>query len=308
MKVSFVIPVYNTGQYLQEAVSSIRQQAWGEVAYEMVLVDDCSSDVATVELLDVLKSEPAITVVRQPKNAGPAAARNTGIECASGDWVAFLDSDDRLMPEAMQRRLEVIRKFPNVQWIAGNILVLHDQNLPPDEREFFRKAADFGEQVMPRVVRVAEPTTALMQWPMVLQVGSVMVRRHLLTTEMRFDNSLRYGEDWYFWLLLGTKTDLYWIEDAIMCLRRHHESMMTDHLALALKVSRASKKALGDVRLVSISRRLRWKVASDYRWSSRLLRRERHFMMAFWAAVFSVLYVPNSLESWREVANSLLRK
>lgn len=89
--ISIVIPVYNAQEYLSQCVDSVKEQTFQD--WEIILVDDGSTD-SSPELCDQLAlSDSRITVIHQP-NAGTSAARNTGLDAASGTYVTFMDNDD----------------------------------------------------------------------------------------------------------------------------------------------------------------------------------------------------------------------
>ena len=101
MLISIIVPVYNVAEYLEGCVASVR--AGGEERYELLLVDDGSTDRSGA-ILDRLASEdPAHIRALHQTNRGPGGARNTGIEAARGDYLLFLDSDDTLLPGALAR-------------------------------------------------------------------------------------------------------------------------------------------------------------------------------------------------------------
>ena len=94
-KVSIIVPVYNTEQYLEQCVASITAQTLRDI--EIILVDDGSKEPCA-QMCDALaESDPRIKVVHKV-NGGLGFARNSGIEAASGDYVGFVDSDDYIMP------------------------------------------------------------------------------------------------------------------------------------------------------------------------------------------------------------------
>lgn len=90
-KVSIIIPVYNSKQYLPACVESIVTQSWREI--EVILVDDGSADDCAA-LCDELAEKDARIIVIHQKNGGTSAARNTGLDHASGDYITFVDNDD----------------------------------------------------------------------------------------------------------------------------------------------------------------------------------------------------------------------
>lgn len=100
--VSIIVPVYNTEQYLSACVNSILCQTFS--SYEIILVDDGSSDNSGV-LCDRLAEEHAEVVAVHQKNKGASAARNVGLKIAKGAWVMFVDSDDELYDEYSLKKM-----------------------------------------------------------------------------------------------------------------------------------------------------------------------------------------------------------
>jgi glycosyltransferase involved in cell wall biosynthesis len=111
--VSVVIPLYNQGRHLRQAVASARDSGHPEV--EIVVVDDGSTDPATVEVFDALDG---VTKVRQ-HNAGLPAARNAGIGASTGRYVVPLDADDLLPPAFIGKALPALARNPDLAYVAG---------------------------------------------------------------------------------------------------------------------------------------------------------------------------------------------
>jgi glycosyltransferase involved in cell wall biosynthesis len=105
--VSTVIPVYNRGAMLREAVASVLAQSWRPI--EIVIVDDGSTD-DTVQVAEQLRgTHPDIIRVARQANAGPGAARQAGLELTRGEFVQFLDSDDLLLPDKFNLQVRALR-------------------------------------------------------------------------------------------------------------------------------------------------------------------------------------------------------
>jgi len=102
--VSVIIPCFNAGRLVVEAVESIRAQTGSFSIAEILIVDDDSNDVQTHEALEELRQRPPIRVLRNSRTKGPAGARNTGAFAARGDWLAFLDADDIWLPDSLAAR------------------------------------------------------------------------------------------------------------------------------------------------------------------------------------------------------------
>jgi glycosyltransferase involved in cell wall biosynthesis len=111
-EISVVVPVWNQRRYLRQAVQSLLDEQLEEV--EIIVVDDASTDGSLATIADL-----PVRVVSLAENAGGAGATNAGIRAARGDYVAFLDSDDLLVPGGLRWRLEWVRRHPAVEIVAG---------------------------------------------------------------------------------------------------------------------------------------------------------------------------------------------
>ena len=114
-KVSVVIPTHNRAVLLHRAVESVLVQTYTD--FEVIIVDDCSSD-NTQEVIREF-SDPRVYPIRHDINKGVAAARNTGIAHARGEYVAFLDDDDECTPDRLADQVRVLDSNPDVGMVYG---------------------------------------------------------------------------------------------------------------------------------------------------------------------------------------------
>lgn len=102
--VSVVVPAYNVGTaFLRDAIASALGQTYGNL--EVIVVNDASTD-NTMECVGEF-SDPRLRVINLPENSGPSAARNAGTEAAKGEWMCYLDADDRMLPGMVERLLAI---------------------------------------------------------------------------------------------------------------------------------------------------------------------------------------------------------
>lgn len=108
-RISVIIPVYNAAPYLKKCMDSVIAQTYP--AYEIVLIDDGSTDTSG-SICDHYRAQyPELIKVIHQKNRGAAAARNAGIAVSSGDYYAFIDADDYMEPEMLDTSINLIRKY-----------------------------------------------------------------------------------------------------------------------------------------------------------------------------------------------------
>ncbi len=183
-RVSVVIPAFNREGCVGRALESVRAQGIGEL--EVVLGDDASTD-GTVEAAH--RAFPGLQVVRLGSNSGAAAARNAAIEKSSGNFLAFLDSDDEWMPGKLAAQLDFLEANPGVAACGC--------------QHVFRRRDGVA-----REVRVSDPG----DWRMALHSGqpfhgasTPVARRGVLDSVGLQDASLRVLEDWDWMLRISQK-------------------------------------------------------------------------------------------------------
>jgi GT2 family glycosyltransferase len=139
--VSVVIPAHNRADVLPRAVQSVLAQTHEPM--ELVIVDDGSSD----HTAEVCQSFPdTVRYIRQER-CGAAAARNRGIQDASGEWIAFLDSDDAWEPRKLEVDLSILNAFPDAKWaISGFQVVDTEGHALPEPQGFTRVFPVFEER------------------------------------------------------------------------------------------------------------------------------------------------------------------
>lgn len=112
---SVVIPFYNLGAYLDEAVRSVLASTYQPL--ELIIVDDGSTERSSRAALDRWRSHPQVTVLHQ-HNQGLSSARNAGARLAAGRFLAFLDADDAVMPDYYEKAIRVLRRYDNVHFVG----------------------------------------------------------------------------------------------------------------------------------------------------------------------------------------------
>jgi len=120
--VSIIIPCFNMGRFVREAIESCLGQTYQQV--EVIVIDDGSTD----DSLRVIREYESRITYRSRPNAGACAARNDGIELSRGEFIQFLDADDTLMPDAIERRLVALRE--NVGSVFGERFHVRDDGSP----------------------------------------------------------------------------------------------------------------------------------------------------------------------------------
>ena len=102
--ISIIMPAYNAALYIKEAITSVLNQTYQD--WELIIIDDHSTDETTHLIEHFSEMDSRILYIINKTNLGVAAARNKGISIATGEWIAFLDSDDCWHPEKLKKQID----------------------------------------------------------------------------------------------------------------------------------------------------------------------------------------------------------
>lgn len=179
-KISVIVPVYNAEKYLRECVSSILNQTFTDL--EVILVDDGSTDTSPAICDEYSDKDPRVKTIHKP-NGRAASARNAGMRAASGEYIAFVDSDDWISPEMYAKMLE-----------AGADVVLCDYVRFKENDEFsftqpnvaagYYDKGQIREKIYPFLVMDG------VEYPITISNWAMLIKRKVIV-----DNNLSYRED-----------------------------------------------------------------------------------------------------------------
>ena len=257
LSVSVIIPCYNQGRFLGEAIASAAAQR--ALVSEIVVVDDGSTD----ETPAVATRDGSVRYLRQER-MGLSEARNSGWRASSGDYVIFLDADDRLLPGAAAAGLEAFRRWPHAAFVFGHYELIDERGtvLPTwrelrvaDDRTF--TTGDFelvlpdgrraGRSRQPR--RVSDHYTAMLRRNYISMHAAVVYRRAVLEETDGFDPRLSALEDYELYLRV-TRTHPVACHDQVSAQYRRHPAAMScdtlNMLRMALFVLREQRPHLAE--------------------------------------------------------------
>ena len=180
MKISVIIPVFNRSAVIGRAIESVLNQTYP--AHQVIVVDDASTD-ETPRVLE--RYLPRIRIIRLTQNRGVSAARNAGIRAATGDWIAFLDSDDQWLPEKLQMAVEFHREHPEYRiFQSEEIWIRNGRRVNPKKKH--RKPQGW----------IFKPSLELC----LISPSAVIIQHSLFEQVGLFDESLPVCEDYDLWL------------------------------------------------------------------------------------------------------------
>lgn len=207
--VSIIMPAYNAGKHIAEAVRSVLQQTHRN--WELLIVDDGSSD--TTASIAASFSDARIRTYHQ-RNQGVSVARNLGMEHAKGSFVCFLDADDVLPPESLAARLSVFAEHPDASIVDGRVLMM-DSTLHKVTRSW---TPTFNGEPLIELVRLTGSCFC----------GNTWMVRWSMDEQARFTPGLTHAEDLLFYITYSEGRRYRFTEEVVLHYRRSAGSSMSD--------------------------------------------------------------------------------
>ena len=206
-RVSVVIPCYNGGRFLRDAIESVLNQTWP--ASELVVVNDGSTD----DTAAVARSYEQVRYVEQ-RNQGAPAARNAGMRSSTSDFLVFLDADDRLQPHALAAGVESLQANPGWAFVSGDVRVIAENGSP--------------QYVPTHRPRPGDPYIQLLRSNYIWTPGVVMYRRVVLGRVNGFVSWAGASADYELNVRIARHFPIGRHGQVILDYRQHPSSMSSD--------------------------------------------------------------------------------
>lgn len=220
--VSVIVPTFNRGWCLNEAIDSVLSQTYGR--YEVIVVDDGSTDDTGRRL----SRYPDVHVLTQ-QNRGVSAARNRGFAASEGDFIAFLDSDDLWMPEKLSTQVDFFMRYPEAEICQTQEIWIRDGRRMNPGRRHLKASGMFFERSLELCL---------------VSPSAVMIKKRLLSTVGLFDETLPACEDYDLWLRINATIPIFLIDKALVIKRGGHTDQLSSSVGLDKYRIQSIKKLL----------------------------------------------------------------
>jgi glycosyltransferase involved in cell wall biosynthesis len=286
--VSVIMPTYNQSAYLREAVDSLLAQTLRD--WELLVVDDGSTD-DTPAVLRAFADETRIRAFRQA-NSGQAVARNLALRHARGRYVAFLDSDNRWLPDKLRCQVDYLEAHPEVDVLYGGIRLIDDAGAVLGVQERYRPTGTIWRDLL-----VDNYVT----------FNTTILSRRLLQEYGGQDPDVRYGPDFDLWLRMSPRCRFEYLPQ-VMCEYRVEGRRISDNVLARMQANRgAIRRFLTQNRglLGWRGRRAVW--GAFYGKFARALSANRQPLRAVSLGAAAVLHQPVSTTAWRSLLGAMWR-
>lgn len=206
--VSIIMPSYNCGRYVVDSIKSVQAQTY--INWELIFVDDCSTDETTQIIKIFESSDSRIRLLRNSKNSGAALSRNNALQKAKGRWIAFLDSDDLWEPTKLEKQVAFMKEHGYTFSYTG-----------------YREIDDESKSTGVSVSGPHHVTKAGMYafcWPGCL---TVMYDREKIGLIQIAD--IKKNNDYALWLKVIKKADCYLLDECLAKYRRGRQGSISNH-------------------------------------------------------------------------------
>jgi glycosyltransferase involved in cell wall biosynthesis len=220
-KISVIIPTYNRAHLLNRTIQSVLNQTFHDL--EIIIVDDASTD-GTEELIKNF-NDSRILYFRHEKNKGGSATRNTGIKHASGEFVAFLDSDDEWLPEKLEKQMEIFDKAPKTLGVVYTA---------------FRYEGGKSRITIPKYR--GNIFEFILVNNCVGTASTPLIKKECFIKTGIFDEQLPCGQDWDLWIRLAQHYEFDFLREILVRYYPQSNSISMDKKAMINCPKMISKK------------------------------------------------------------------
>lgn len=215
-EVTVVVPCYNYGRYLEQAVASARSQ--DNVVAHVMIIDDASTDDSAEVAQAIAASDDKVSVIAHSTNKGHIATYNEGLGSVETEFVALLSADDLLTPGALGRATALMRSFPDVGFVYGRPVLVTGSVLPPARTRARTWTVWNGRDWIADRYRLGRNA---------IWAPESVMRTTTLHRAGLFDSAHPHSGDLHLWLRMAQKGDVGLISGADQGWYREHPSSMS---------------------------------------------------------------------------------
>ncbi|MGD0340018.1 MAG: glycosyltransferase family 2 protein [Bacteroidota bacterium] len=220
--ISVVMPVYNHQNFIGEAIESILAQTFTD--FEMIIVDDCSTDDSLTIAVKYQKLDPRVRICRHVQNTGIVGARNTGLKLSTGKYIAWMDSDDISMPDRLEKQFKYMEMHPQVGVSSGSVLIIDENGILKDVLH------------MPQ-------THTMIAWGFcffdsIINPAAMTLRELIMKSggyrDLANSKEECFPEDYDLWTRIVRQTQFYNFDEILIKLRKHDTNITKTRLQSTL--------------------------------------------------------------------------
>jgi glycosyltransferase involved in cell wall biosynthesis len=218
--VSVIVPTYNYGRFIGETLECLQAQTYEN--WEGIIIDDGSTDDTAERVSHFMQRDPRFKFLQQA-NARQAAAKNNGLRNSAGEYIQFLDADDLIESQKLEKQVEYLEAHPEVDLVYGSMRYFKSE--APAERLYWVWGGE-NKPWMPETSGSGKEVLTALVRQNIMVINSPLIRRSVVNLVGMFDDRLPPAEDWDYWVRCAAAGMRFQFEDlpGTMALVRWHPS------------------------------------------------------------------------------------
>jgi len=217
-KVSVIMPCFNHGRFVADSVNSVLSQTHRDL--ELIIAEDRSSDNSWEVISRLAAKDSRIKAIRHERNQGLSKSRNAALRVASGEFIAFCDSDDLWEPEKLDVQVNLLTTRQDYAVVYCDTLIIDDDGVPTGQ--CFSKLYPPPKTASGWLF----PELAVRNF---INIQSVLMRKECLQQVGPFDETIDWIQDWWYWIQLSRHHQFLYLQQPLARYRVHRGSTNVAH-------------------------------------------------------------------------------
>ncbi|MCQ2788781.1 MAG: glycosyltransferase [bacterium] len=217
--ISIVTASYNYENYIKETIESVLCQTYKN--WELIIVDDGSKDNSLNVISEYCKKDERIKLYTHENNSNKGLAQTIqyGIKLSKGRYVAFLESDDTITPDYLEKKAKVISENPNTALVFNDVNIFGYEERVKGLEDYKRN----HDKILSSLVFPTNILKDMRNINLLATFSAVMVKKDILET-LDFNSPIKASLDWYLWFQVIQKNDVFYIDEMLTNWRMHEDS------------------------------------------------------------------------------------
>ncbi len=219
--ISIITASYNYENYIKETIESVLNQTYQN--WELIIVDDGSKDNSVNVIKSYCEKDSRIKLFQHEGgiNKGLAETIKLGVSKANGEWIAFLESDDKFMPECLEEKIKVAEKNPEIGFIFSDLETFGEVNTKIDKNYLYEAMKQKYKKTC------IDMSIDLLKQNWISTFSIVMLKKSLLDN-CNYDTPIQAFLDRWIWIQVSQKTKFYYLDKKLTMWRIHSKSFLNN--------------------------------------------------------------------------------
>lgn len=219
--ISIITASYNYENYIKETIESVLNQTYQN--WELIIVDDGSKDNSVNVIKSYCEKDSRIKLFQHEGgiNKGLAETIKLGVSKANGEWIAFLESDDKFMPECLEEKIKVAEKNPEIGFIFSDLETFGEVNTKIDKNNLYEAMKQKYKKTC------IDMSIDLLKQNWISTFSIVMLKKSLLDN-CNYDTPIQAFLDRWIWIQVSQKTKFYYLDKKLTMWRIHSKSFLNN--------------------------------------------------------------------------------